>query len=94
MKKWLIIYDVRDPRRLAKVAKILTEYAVRVQKSVFEFEGNDKSIKRIRYRVKKAIDNDEDYVVYFNICESDWQKKIKYGPLVNQEIEEKPFYIL
>jgi CRISPR-associated protein Cas2 len=94
MKKWLIIYDIRDERRLPKVAKVLNEYAVRVQKSVFEFEGNDKSIKRIRYRVKKVIKEDEDFVVYFNICESDWQKRVKYGPAVNEEVEEKAFYIL
>ena len=94
MKKWLIIYNIRDERRLPKVAKVLSEYAVRVQKSVFEFEGNDKSIKRIRYRVKKAIKEDEDFVVYFNICESDWQKRVKYGSAVNEEVEEKAFYIL
>lgn len=94
MKKWLIIYDISDVRRLAKVAKILTEYAVRVQKSVFEFEGNNKSIKRIRYRINKAIEEDEDYIVYFNICESDWQKKVKYGPKVNEEVEEQAYYIL
>ena len=94
MKKWLIIYDIRDEHRLPKVAKVLSEYGVRVQKSVFELEGNDKSIKRIRYRVKKAIKEDEDFIVYFNICESDWQKRLKYGPVVNENVEEKPFYIL
>ena len=94
MKKWLIIYDIRDERRLPKVAKVLSEYGVRVQKSVFEFEGNDRSIKRIRHRVKNAIKEDEDFVVYFNICESDWQKRVKYGPAVNEEVEEKDFYIL
>jgi CRISPR-associated protein Cas2 len=94
MKKWLIIYDIRDKRRLPKVAKVLSEYGVRVQKSVFELEGNDKSIKRIRYRVKKIIKEDEDFIVYFNICEPDWQKRVKYGPAVIEEAEEKDFYIL
>ena len=93
MKKWLIIYDIRNEKRLGKVAKIISEYGERVQKSVFECEFNDKVLQRIRMRINKILEK-EDYIVYFNICETDWQKRIKYGPKVNADIEENSFYII
>lgn len=94
MKKWLIIYDISSERRLPKVARVLCEYGVRVQKSVFEFEGNGKEINRIRGRIREVIKEDEDFVVYFNICESDWQKRKKFGPETQGNAEEKDYYIL
>lgn len=93
MKKWLIIYDIRNPRRLQKVAKVMTGYAIRVQKSVFELEANDGVVKELRRKVLKILDVDKDYVVYFNICEPDWQKRIKYGPQKFEVEEEKTHYI-
>jgi CRISPR-associated protein Cas2 len=94
MDKWLVIYDIRDIKRLRKVAKIMLDYGIRVQKSVFEIECN----KDIIYKLKKAIHdiiNENDFVVYFNICEKDWQKKLKYGILYQEtDVEEKNFYIL
>lgn len=90
--KWLILYDIRDPKRLRKVAKILESYGVRVQKSVFEVVAEFEVIKRLRYRVQKVIHID-DYVLYINLCEEDWQKQIKYG-LKSSGYEDKDFYIL
>ncbi len=34
----IIVYDIANPRRLYKVAKILKDYGVRVQYSKFELE--------------------------------------------------------
>ena len=79
MKKWLIIYDIKDPRRLAKVMKIVNEYATRVQLSVYEMEDTNYAVDRIMERVKKVIDETVDFVVYFQVCEPDWQKREKYG---------------
>lgn len=93
MKKWLIIYDIKNEKRLNKVAKIIMEYGERVQKSVFECEANNKALERIRMRINKIIEK-EDYIVYFDICETDWQKRMKYGHKVNVDVEEKNFYIV
>ena len=34
----IVAYDIADPRRLIRVAKIMKDYGLRVQKSVFEVE--------------------------------------------------------
>jgi len=93
MKKWLIIYDIRDPKRLQKTAKVMTGYATRVQKSVFELEANEALVRRLQREIRRVMNADEDYVVYFNICEADWQKREKYGPQKFEEEPQKPYYI-
>jgi len=80
MQKWLVIYDIRDTKRLHRVAKIMEDYGQRVQKSVFEVEASERVIRRMRDRVKEVMHLEQDYVVYFSICEADWQKREKYGP--------------
>jgi len=91
-KHWLIIYDIRNPSRLRKIAKKMTGYAIRVQKSVFEMDAETAVMERLRKKIKKIMD-EEDFIVFFDICEPDWQKRQKYGPGKYIEPEEKPFYI-
>ncbi|MGC8764845.1 MAG: CRISPR-associated endonuclease Cas2 [Brevinematia bacterium] len=79
MKNWLIIYDISNEKRLQKIAKIMEGYGTRVQKSVFEMIAEEKIIKKLMTEVKNIIDENEDFVVYFDICNEDWQKQIKYG---------------
>ena len=92
MQKWLIIYDIRDPKRLQKISKKMTEYATRVQKSVFEIEAPKKIVNILREKIRKLME-EEDYVVYFSLCERDWQKRIKYGPETFELEEDKSYYI-
>ena len=89
---YLLIYDIRDDKRLRKIAKVMEEYGVRVQKSVFEMEATENTLKLLKKRVQKII-KEEDYVVYFKLCEKDWQKREKYGKKVFVE-EVKDFEIL
>ncbi len=92
-KHWLVIYDIRDPKRLRRVAKVMEDYGFRVQKSVFELEATTVIVARLRRRIAKIIQED-DFVVYFDLCESCWQKRMKYGPGDFCEKDEKEFYLL
>ncbi|HOV38145.1 MAG TPA: CRISPR-associated endonuclease Cas2 [Spirochaetales bacterium] len=94
MNHWLAIYDIRDERRLHKVAKTMGSYGVRVQKSVFEVIASRKVVDRLRNEVAGILDVNEDYVVYFELCERDWQKREKYGPGKYSEEDIRPFQIL
>lgn len=93
MKKWLIIYDIKNRNRLARIAKKLEGYGIRVQKSVFEAEMTDPVCNRLRSEVRKIMD-DEDSIVYFDICLRDWQKKEKFGKYFDGSAEEDNYYIL
>ncbi len=53
-KSWrLVMYDVRDPKRLAKVAKIVKSYGERIQLSVFCCFLNNRQRERLRFELKK-----------------------------------------
>jgi CRISPR-associated protein Cas2 len=71
----------------------MVDYGIRVQKSVFEAEADQRVIERLRMQVS-AVMEDEDYVVYFEVCEKDWQKRMKYGPSRFEEPDEASFRIL
>ncbi len=93
MKHFLAIYDIRDAQRLQKVAKTMESYGVRVQKSVFEIEADDRTIAVLRRKIKQIIE-EEDFVVYFDVCRRDWEKREKYGPEEFMDTDEQSFYII
>ncbi len=94
-KHYLIIYDISDEKRLSKVAKVMEQYAIRVQKSVFEGTMPEVIKNKIKEKVKTIINPEEDYIVFFSICEQDWQKREKYGvhKYKDEDIETNEYYI-
>lgn len=71
----LVCFDIVDDRTRTKAAKILKEYGVRVQKSVFECGrlGEEKFLK-LKARLEELIDSTEDTVRYYFICKGCLQK--------------------
>lgn len=76
--RYLAAYDIRDAKRLAKVAKIMEDFGVRVQESVFEVECSARDLEKLRARIHKTI-ADEDGVMFAPMCDRDWQRREKYG---------------
>ncbi len=93
-KHWLAIYDISDTKRLSKIAKLMEDFGIRVQKSVFEIEAPEQTIKILELKAMKLMNLEEDFLVIFDICERDWQKRIKVGPGKFEEPDEKPYYII
>lgn len=66
---YLVCFDVVEDRARARVVKVLKEYGVRVQKSVFEC-GNltGESFLKMKDRLESFIDDSEDTVRYYALC--------------------------
>lgn len=64
----LVAYDISDPRRLTRVAKIMLDYGERVQKSIFEISVNGQTFREMRQRVDAEIDMLLDSVKYYPLC--------------------------
>jgi CRISPR-associated protein Cas2 len=58
--KFIIAYDIANPRRLRRVAKRLEQSAVRVQKSVFVFHGTRHDLDAVKGDLVSLIDVAED----------------------------------
>ncbi len=68
-KNWyLVTYDVRDPKRLRKVAKHLEGYGTRMQYSVFRVRMNDRERERLGFELKRLM-ADEDSLLMIGLCE-------------------------
>ncbi|MBU1055691.1 MAG: CRISPR-associated endonuclease Cas2 [Proteobacteria bacterium] len=65
----IVAYDIADEKRLARVAKIIKDYGIRVQKSIFELEIDSNTFAEMKSRVEKQIVPEEDGVKYFPVCE-------------------------
>jgi len=60
--KYIVAYDICEPGRLKRVAKRLEQSAVRVQKSVFVFEGTRRELDAVAGDLMGLIDLSEDRV--------------------------------
>ncbi len=65
----IVTYDIADERRLAKVARVMKDYGVRVQKSIFEVTISRVVFKEMKSRLEQEMDPAVDGVKYFPVCE-------------------------
>lgn len=56
----LVIYDIVDNKKRAKMVKCLEKYGVRVQKSAFEALLNEKKYKKLLFESTSIIDEKTD----------------------------------
>ncbi len=60
--EWLAVYDIANPRRLRRVAKVMETYGVRVQKSVFECNLSRSALGLMKELIMKELCEEEDTV--------------------------------
>jgi CRISPR-associated protein Cas2 len=65
----IVAYDIADPLRLNRVAKVMKDYGLRVQKSIFEVEANDKIFEEMKSRAERVMVREKDGVKYFPLCD-------------------------
>jgi CRISPR-associated protein Cas2 len=66
-RRWLVAYDIREPRRLARVHRLLTRTAVPVQYSVFVARGSFADMRRLAKELRCSIDERADDVRIYSI---------------------------
>lgn len=76
----LITYDVdysekSGAARLRKVARVCSDYGVRVQKSVFEMVINNAQLEEIKLKISKIIDKECDSIRIYHLGKN-WNNKI------------------
>ena len=70
MMLYCICYDIPDDRRRLAVAKVLLDFGERVQYSVFEAHLTDEQLQRLKKRVTKVLDTEEDSLRLYPLCAS------------------------
>jgi CRISPR-associated protein Cas2 len=65
---YLVMYDVREPKRLKRVHKILREWGEPLQYSVFNVRATKREMEELRCRVTRLVEA-EDSVLWFRLCQ-------------------------
>jgi len=78
----LVAYDIREPKRLRKVAKKCEDFGIRVEYSVFECDLSEENFQSLWEGLKCIIDADEDCILAYRICGSCVTKIESIGAVV------------
>lgn len=64
----IVAYDIRDPRRLKKIAGLCLDYGVRMQYSVFEFDLEPELTRKFVFEIESVIDKSRDREMIVPVC--------------------------
>ena len=64
----IVAYDIRDSRRLKKLARLCLDYGVRVQYSIFEFDLEPGPMQDFLRELEAIIDVSCDRVMIVPVC--------------------------
>ena len=78
-------YDITDPKRLARVAKVCEDYGVRVQYSIFECRLDEDEFTDFWLKLLEEIDEDEDRMVAYKIDARCAKETLTAGTMVCSE---------
>ncbi|MEA3334186.1 MAG: CRISPR-associated endonuclease Cas2 [Pseudomonadota bacterium] len=76
---YLVCYDISHPKRLRRTAKILENFGLRVQKSFFQCEMEQKRMELLRDQVLAVVDCEKDYFFIYPLCEDCSRKALTDG---------------
>src|SRR4051812_45942833 len=74
----IVAYDVRDRRRLRRVATMMKQYGTRVQLSVFECRLDKERMTRLLADIKQVINRKHDKVTVIMLCQSCAQRSERF----------------
>lgn len=95
MKNWYMLsYDVRDERRLKRVARVLEGFGTRLQYSVFRCCLSPRDLERLRWELTKVMDGEEDDLLIVGLCSTCVDHLRARNPKTNWPDESATFRIL
>jgi CRISPR-associated protein Cas2 len=65
---YLVAYDISDPERLRRVARICRDFGDRVQLSVFACQLNRRDLASLREKLRDTISLQDDQVVFVRLA--------------------------
>ena len=81
--KYLVCYDICNPKRLRRVHRTIRDYGIPLQYSVFELELNEIKLKQLIRDLTIIIEPSEDKVMFYRLTPQ--QKPICLGITVQTD---------
>lgn len=84
--KWyLVCYDIRNARRLRKVAQHVEGYGTRLQYSIFRCHLSSSQMQKLRWELTERFVTKEDDVLFIPLCD-----RCVAGLAVTHDTSKKP----
>ena len=74
----IVVYDIGE-KRVGKVLKTMRSYLNWIQNSVFEGEISEATLKELKLRLDKIINEKEDSILFFKLRDDSLVKKEVMG---------------
>ena len=81
--KYLVCYDICDTKRLRRVHRLIKDWGVPIQFSIFEIEVNSDQFEQLMAELTDLINQEEDKVMFYRL--SPEQDRICLGVAVQTE---------
>lgn len=65
---YVLVYDVVDDRRRARLHRALKDFGSGVQRSVFELDLSPEEADKMMLRVRKLVSPEEDTIRLYRLC--------------------------
>lgn len=65
--RYLVSYDIGDPKRLRYVAKTCESFGSRIQYSVFECPLDDLKLEKLKAALLEIINHDHDQILFISL---------------------------
>jgi CRISPR-associated protein Cas2 len=89
---YIISYDIPNDKRRLRIANLLLNYGMRVQYSVFECRLSEALLAKLRARLEKLLQPDEDNIRVYRLCNACEREIIALGNA--EAVVEKDVYIV
>ena len=71
--RWIVTYDIANPRRLARLFRFMKNQGTPVQYSVFRVEASAAKMSNLVTQIAQLIDASEDDVRAYRLPERTWK---------------------
>ncbi len=65
---WMVCYDIAEPRRLGRVARLCERHGMRIQYSVFAILADRREIETVREELAEVINEEVDDVRFYPVA--------------------------
>jgi len=69
-QRWIVAYDIRDPKRLQRVWRYLHKEGMRLQYSIYLLRGNSQEVQKVVLKLKELIDQRMDDVRIYPLTDT------------------------
>lgn len=88
---WIIAYDIADNRRRARIDRLLKNYAVRVQESVFEGWISHSQLRQLKRELSQEMNAAYDHIRLYTLCH--WCEGVIKSQGKGRRAEDSDYYI-